>query len=333
MELREFALMLGAGLASAALIVLLLPWLMRYAMAQPNARSSHTAPTPQGGGIAVVIAVILAVGAGLAGADGAMLGRVLPLGAAVVLLTVVGAIDDIYGIPVLPRLALQTAAVVAVVATSPAELRAVPMIPLAVERAAEVLTGLWFVNLVNFMDGIDWMTLAETVPITAAVFVLSRFGAAPETTALIALALFGAILGFAPFNRPVARLFLGDVGSLPIGLMLFWLLLQLAGSGHLVAALLLPLYYIADATITLGRRILRGERITEAHRTHFYQLATARGLSVMSVVGAVFMVNVALAVLAALSMGFASAPFDLLALTLGGGGVAALLVVMGRGKR
>ena len=76
----------------------------------------------------------------------------------------------------------------------------------------------------------------------------------PHPPALIALALFGAMLGFAPFNRPVAKLFLGDGGSLPIGLVLGWLLLQLAGNGHLAAALLLPLYYVADATITLLRR-------------------------------------------------------------------------------
>ena len=99
------------------------------------------------------------------------------------------------------------------------------------------------------------------------------------------------MLGFAPFNRPVAKLFLGDGGSLPIGLVLGWLLLQLAGNGHLAAALLLPLYYVADATITLVRRMARGERITEAHRSHFYQIATTRGFSVMDVVKRVFGAN------------------------------------------
>ena len=143
------------------------------------------------------------------------------------------------------------------------------------------------------MDGIDWMTVAETVPLTAGVFVFALFGAAPHPAGSVALALCGAMLGFAPFNRPVAKLFLGDVGSLPVGLILFWLLLQLAGSGHLAAALLLPLYYVADATFTLLRRIARGERITQAHRTHFYQLATARGFSVMAVIRLVFAANIA----------------------------------------
>ena len=142
----------------------------------------------------------------------------------------------------------------------------------------------------------------------------------------------GALLGFAPFNRPVAKLFLGDVGSLPVGLLLFWLLLELAGSGHPAAAMLLPLYYVADSSITLLRRLARGERITEAHRTHFYQLAVARGLSVMTVVRSVFAVNLVLAVLAALSIRISSAAFDLLALAGGGALVTTLLVMMWRGK-
>jgi UDP-N-acetylmuramyl pentapeptide phosphotransferase/UDP-N-acetylglucosamine-1-phosphate transferase len=141
------------------------------------------------------------------------------------------------------------------------------------------------------------------------------------------------MLGFAPFNRPVARLFLGDVGSLPVGLILFWLLLTLAGRGHLAAALLLPLYYVADATITLARRLARGERITQAHRSHFYQLAVARGLAVMAVVRAVFAVNLVLAALAAATVAAASVAVDLAALAVGIVVVAVLLVALSRGKR
>jgi len=335
MGLREVSLILVAGLCSAALIVLLRPLLLRHALARPNARSSHATPTPQGGGAAVIVATIITLGVigSFAADERAMLAGALPLGGAVILLAIVGAVDDIHAIAALPRLAAQAVAVIAVVATLPAELRAVPALPLAIERAAEILAGLWFVNLVNFMDGIDWMTVAESVPVTASIFAFSLFGAAPPGAGLVALALCGAMLGFAPFNRPVATLFLGDVGSLPVGLILFWLLMQLAGSGHLAAALLLPLYYVADATVTLLRRIGRGEPITEGHRTHFYQLATARGFSVMAVVRAVFVVNVVLAVLADASIRAASLKFDLVALALGGAAVAALLAMMWRGRR
>src|ERR1700749_3030711 len=101
---------------------------------------------------------------------------------------------------------------------------------------------------------------------------LAALGPLPPADGAAALALLGAMIGFAPFNRPVARLFLGDVGSLPIGLLLGWLLILLANR-YLVAALLLPLYYVADATITLLRRFVEGEPVTQAHRSHFYQRA------------------------------------------------------------
>jgi len=335
MEWREFGLMVAAAFCSAALIMLLLPLFRRYALARPNARSSHSAPTPQGGGVAVILAVMLTLGVGnaLIGPDGSAPADALPLGAAVVLLTVLGAIDDVVPIAPLRRLAVQGVAVILAVSTMPAELRAIPIAPIAVERTAEVVAGLWFVNLVNFMDGIDWMTVAETVPSTASIFIFALLGAAPPPAGSVALALCGAMLGFAPFNRPVAKLFLGDVGSLPIGLLLFWLLLQLAGSGHLAAAVLLPLYYVVDSTITLLRRLMRGEPITEAHRTHFYQLAVTRKLSVMTVVRSVFAVNIALALLAALSIRTSSVVFDVFAVAGGGALVAALLVMMWRGKR
>jgi UDP-N-acetylmuramyl pentapeptide phosphotransferase/UDP-N-acetylglucosamine-1-phosphate transferase len=332
---REFDLIIGAAICSSVVIVLLLPMFRRYALARPNARSSHSTPTPQGGGVAVILAVIFVLGIDNAfiEAGHAVLCNVLPLVAAVALLTILGAVDDIFPIAPLPRLAVQTAAVILAISTMPGDLRAIPVVPIAVERAGEIVAGLWFINLVNFMDGIDWMTVAETVPLTASVFVFAVLGAVSPLAGSMALSLCGAMLGFAPFNRPVAKLFLGDVGSLPIGLLLFWLLLQLAGSGHLAAAVLLPLYYVADTTITLFQRIVRGERITEAHRTHFYQLAVIRGFPVLKVVQSVFAVNLALAVLAGLSIRVSSVVFDTFAIAAGGALVAALLVVMWRGKR
>ncbi|MBO0750772.1 MAG: glycosyl transferase [Bradyrhizobiaceae bacterium] len=321
---------------SAALILLMLPMFRRYALARPNARSSHQIPTPQGGGLAVVLAVAIALGVNalIIGPESMVPAEVLPLGAAVVLLTAVGGVDDVFPLSARLRLSVQAAAVALAVLTMPDDLRALPVLPVAVERAAEIAAGLWFVNLVNFMDGIDWMTVAETVPSTACLFVFALFAAVPGPAGPVALALCGAVLGFAPFNRPTrAKLFLGDVGSLPIGLLLFWLLLQLAGSGHLAAAMLLPLYYVADATVTLLRRFARGERLTEAHRSHFYQLAVIRGLPVMTVVQWVFAINAVLAVLAALSIFLSSGWFDLAALVGGGVLVAVLLMMMERGRR
>jgi UDP-N-acetylmuramyl pentapeptide phosphotransferase/UDP-N-acetylglucosamine-1-phosphate transferase len=152
------------------------------------------------------------------------------------------------------------------------------------------------------MDGIDWMTVAEVVPVTGAIVLLGLAGAVEPLPALLAAALVGAMIGFAPFNRPVAKVFLGDVGSLPIGLLLGWLLIQLAAMGHMAAALILPLYYLADATITLAGRVMRGEPFWRAHRTHFYQRATDCGLTVREIVTRVFVANVALAALALITV-------------------------------
>src|SRR5260370_28823133 len=209
---------------------------------------------------------------------------VLPLGAAIALATIVGAVDDIFPIAPMWRLAVQAVAVTLTVSTMPAELRAIPVVPIAIERAGEIVAGLWFVNLVNFMDGIDWMTVAEAVPSTISIFGFALFGAAPPLAGSVALALCGALLGFAPFNRPVRRLFLGDCGSLPIGLLLFWLLLQLAGSCHPAAAMLLPLYYVPASSIPFLRRLLPPQPITPAHPPHLFQLAVVRRLSLFTVI-------------------------------------------------
>jgi len=321
--------------ASAGLILLLKPLLARYALAQPNARSSHTTPTPQGGGIAVMVATVVAIllATAFAAAEPTEMAALWPVAAAVALLAVIGALADIFQLSVVYRLPLQLVAVGIVLAVLPAEARVIPLLPWWLERAALLIGGVYFVNLVNFMDGIDWMTVAEVVPVTAALALLTLTDALAPREGVIAVALLGAVIGFAPFNRPVAKLFLGDVGSLPIGLLLFWLLLQLAMGGHVTAALLLPLYYIADATVTLSRRVAKGEMITQAHRTHFYQRATDVGFSVPAIVARVFVVNVVLAALAMVSASAVSAWVRLAALALGATIVAGLLLHFTRPRR
>jgi UDP-N-acetylmuramyl pentapeptide phosphotransferase/UDP-N-acetylglucosamine-1-phosphate transferase len=335
LPLRGAATVAFAALLSALLIVLLRPVLVRYALARPNARSSHTTPTPQGGGIAVVAATIGGFYAASHFFPGAPLltGPLLTTFAAVVLIAGVGAADDVRSIAVVPRLLLQTLAVVLVIYALPDELRAAPLLPWWAERVLLVIGGVWFVNLVNFMDGLDWMTVAEVVPLTAALALIGALGALPPQGLAAALALCGAMIGFAYFNRPVAVLFLGDVGSLPIGLLLGWLLLLLAGRGHLAAAVLLPLYNLADATITLIRRLIRGEPVWQAHRTHFYQRATDGGFSVTEVVARVFLGNVVLGALALVTVIAPSRLGNAIALFLGAVLVAWLLVVFTRGKK
>ncbi len=323
-----------AAVVSVAIIITLKPWLQRIALAKPNARSSHREPTPQGGGMAVIAATVVTACAALylfppAAADGWPL---LPVFAAAVLIAAVGAADDIRSIGVAPRLLLQALAVALVIFTLPGELRIAPLLPWWIERLALVVGGLWFVNLVNFMDGLDWMTVAEVVPITAALAVIGALGLLPPAETITSFALCGAMVGFAYFNRPVAKLFLGDVGSLPLGLLLGWLLVQLAGHHGLAAAILLPLYYLADATITLIRRLVNGEPVWQAHRSHFYQRATDRGFSVSQVVAYVFAVNLGLAALALFTLAAPSLTNDVAALVCGAALVRWLLFAFARGK-
>jgi UDP-N-acetylmuramyl pentapeptide phosphotransferase/UDP-N-acetylglucosamine-1-phosphate transferase len=324
---------LAAAALCAGLIALLLPALRRHALARPNARSSHVEPTPQGGGIAVVVAtaIVALAAVTLTSPPAERVQLAWVLGAAA-FIAAVGAVEDMRTMPVLPRLLLQALAVAVVIAALPAELRILPPLPWWFERALLGVAALWFVNLVNFMDGIDWMTVAETVPVAGGLVVVGWLGALPPAGTVAALALLGAMLGFAPFNRPVARLFLGDVGSLPIGLLLAWLLMLLAVNGHVAATLLLPLYYLADASLTLARRLAAGERVWQAHRTHFYQRATDGGFSVIEIVARVFAVNVVVAALAFITVAVPAWGIGVAALAVGVALVGWLLYAFARGK-
>jgi UDP-N-acetylmuramyl pentapeptide phosphotransferase/UDP-N-acetylglucosamine-1-phosphate transferase len=246
---------------------------------------------------------------------------------------VVGAIDDMHALPEAPRLVLQFVAVGITVAALPSELQILPQLPWWLERACLFFGLVWLVNVANFMDGIDWMTVAEVVPVAGALTLLGVFGTIGLLPTLVAAALLGAVLGFAPFNRPVARLFLGDAGSLPIGLLLGWLLLALAGKGHLAAALILPLYYVADATVTLARRLARREPVWQAHRTHFYQRATDNGFAVPEILARVFLVNLALGALALVTVAAQNITVSLAALAAGLALVAWLLATFASLKR
>lgn len=320
------------AVAIAALISALITWtsrplLQRYALARPNARSSHRIPTPQGAGVAVISATLLVASAWAAWANTAIPPTLV---IATIVMALLGFADDIISLPVLVRLVLQAACVGAVVFTAPEDARIVPALPLALERGLILMAGIWFVNLVNFMDGLDLMMVAEVVPVTAALLVLGLLGDLSWPAVLIATALCGAMLGFAPFNKAIAKVFLGDVGSLPIGLLLGWCLLALAWRGHPAAALLLPAYYLADSTVTLFRRIAKREQFWSAHRSHFYQRATDNGFTVPRVIGEVFQLNLVLAALAVLTVRAGSVPVTLLALMAG---AIAVTVVLRRFSR
>ncbi len=326
------AIVAGSAAISAGAILVLRPILVRHLLAHPNHRSSHKVATPQGGGLGVMLAVVAVCA--LAGLlwprwDAA---RLIPALGAACFLTLLGAADDAHALPVSWRFIGQTLAALAIVLTLPAAFRVLPeAVPLMLERALLVAGTVGFVNAVNFLDGLDWMTVAEVVPITLAVATLYAFGAVPGAAGLLALALLGAVLGFAVFNKHPASIFLGDAGSLPIGLCLSLMLIYVA-KASLAAAILLPLYMIADTGITLVRRILNKEPFLSAHRSHYYQRAVTAGRSVPEVTTRIFMQGIALALLATGAALAHALWLDLAALAFGALSTAATLRWLARGK-
>ena len=137
---------------------------------------------------------------------------------------------------------------------------------------------IWFINLFNFMDGIDGLAGIETGAIGLGVFFIATYTSIGGTLAILALTLSAVGIGFLVWNWAPAKIFMGDVGSVPIGFLLAWLLLTLAQKGYMLQALIIPAYYLADATVTLIRRASRGEKIWLPHRDHYYQQAVQRGL-------------------------------------------------------
>jgi UDP-N-acetylmuramyl pentapeptide phosphotransferase/UDP-N-acetylglucosamine-1-phosphate transferase len=320
-----------AGLA-ALLILVLRPIFVRHLMAESNARSSHRVPTPQGGGLAVMASVFAGCALGTwlwaQGAEPRLLGVLIAAAG----LTLLGAIDDADTISVSSRLTGQVLAAIVMIGTLPEQLRLLPgLMPAGVEDALLVFGIVWFVNAVNFLDGLDWMTAAQVVPITLGVAVLHALGAVPWTVALLAHALLGAVLGFAVFNKHPASIFLGDAGSLPIGLLLAFMLIFVAET-NLAAALLLSLYTLADASLTLLRRLIAGEHLFSAHRTHFYQRAVAVGLSVPQVTARVWVLGLLLASLAIAAVLADSRAADLLCLGLGIAATGYVLLALSRGR-
>ncbi|MEQ9641965.1 MAG: glycosyltransferase family 4 protein [Alphaproteobacteria bacterium] len=278
-------------------------WLLRRAVLdRPNARSSHETPVPRGGGLAVMAPLVLVWLAWAVAGPMPLELALVPVLAA--LLAAFSFVDDLRGLPAWSRLLAQAVAVAPMLLLLPPEMALFQgLLPFPVDRILMGLAWLWFINLTNFMDGIDGISAVEAGTIGLGLLIaLALIGLYMEVLAPFAAAILGVALGFLYWNRPPARLFLGDVGSIGLGYLIGFLLIALAAAGYWQVALILPAYYLADATITLGRRALKGEKVWRAHREHFYQRAArAMGghLPVLRVIGCLNLLLVACAAYAA----------------------------------
>jgi UDP-N-acetylmuramyl pentapeptide phosphotransferase/UDP-N-acetylglucosamine-1-phosphate transferase len=315
------AVALATGLLTCLTTRLLIPILAhREILDCPNERSSHQVPTPRGGGIAVIGSTLLAwvVFARTESMPSGVFGIVL----GAVLLAAVSWFDDLRGLSPIVRLLAQAAAVAVgiLVLPGPRDL---------FYLAAIGLVWIWWINLFNFMDGIDGLAGTEAAAIGASLLLFAGVGAgADPALRTLAAVVTGAAIGFLVWNWSPARIFLGDIGSVPLGYVLGFLLLDLAARGRWTIAVILPLYFLADATITLLRRLLRGERVWQAHREHFYQHAVRRGLGHAAVVKRVIAADLVL-----IGCGWAAENgWNATALAASAATVAILLTALARGS-
>jgi UDP-N-acetylmuramyl pentapeptide phosphotransferase/UDP-N-acetylglucosamine-1-phosphate transferase len=268
MGLALYAIALGivAAIMCALALRLLLEtgWAWRLAVDRPNARSLHNDAVPRCGGWGVIGTLLLIVGA-----TSPSQWRLL---VALVILAGVSFLDDRGGVPIAARFAAQIASVILVLF---GPVLGVPWWLLLVCA----LAWLWSTNLYNFMDGADGM--AGTMTVTGFAAYAAARGIENIGLTTVCVVASGSALGFLAFNRPPARLFLGDVGSIPLGFLAgaigysgwrdgrwpFWF------------PLLVFSPFVVDASVTLGKRLARRERVWQAHREHYYQRLIQSGLS------------------------------------------------------
>lgn len=259
---------------------------------RPTARSSHRIPTPRGGGIAVIFALV--VSGCLAGVAGPT--RLVLL--AVLLSAGVGLIEDLRGIPVLRRLSLQFLAVTPLVFATSGQAR----LPVALWAAFSVVYLVSVMNAVNFMDGINGITSAQGMVAGVAFAILATRYHQPDL-AVFAASTAAVCLAFLPFNAPRARVFLGDSGSYGLGAAMGALSLSVWAAGVPWEGSVAPLaIYLADTGTTLVRRIRAGEAIGLPHRTHVYQRLTDVGWSHTRVSAYVLVCAACCSVLGAVSL-------------------------------
>ncbi len=270
---------LVAGLAAFAVTLLIRRNATRLGVvAAPNERSSHSVPTPSGGGVGIV------AGGTIGGLFAAWFfpWPTLAVVAAALGIAAIGFWDDRKPIPAVHRLAAQLVLSAAMIATLEFEpLAAATGISLPIILAVVlVLAAVYWINIFNFMDGIDGIAGAQAAfMLAAAIILMLQSGAGAEVLLLWWLAaIAAATIGFLLLNWPPAKIFMGDAGSTYLGFMLPYAAFATVAAGwlNLWQWLILGALFVTDATITLIRRLLRREPVFKAHRLHAYQHLSRR---------------------------------------------------------
>lgn len=286
-----------AALVSLALTALLRQYALRRSIIDiPNARSSHTVPTPRGGGVAIVLTFAFAL-VWLAGAQLITVAESAALLGAGLLIAIIGFMDDHGHIAARWRLLGHFAAAIWMLSW----MQGLPAISAFgvtfdlgwVGHVLAVFYLVWMLNLYNFMDGIDGLASLQAICACLALTLIYFLSGQPSMM-WAPLLLSVSVAGFLYWNFPPARIFMGDAGSGFLGIILGGLSVQAAwaGSEFFFAWLIMLGVFIVDATFTLIRRLARGDKVYEAHRSHAYQFASRQYGRHLPVTLAVAVINV-----------------------------------------
>ena len=288
-QLADLAVALGTALMCAVGTRAVFAFLKRrQILDRPNERSSHTLPTPRGLGLGVIPAVV----AGwilLRAVHPVVPDGVFVMCAVAAALGTLSWIDDVRNLPAWPRLVAQVIAVtIGVSCFGPPELIPASWMPVVASRVVCGVLWLGLINQINFTDGIDGHLGAMIACFGFGLFGVSLFAPELQGCGALGLVLGAAALGFLPLNWSPAKAFMGDVGSVPLGFLLGWLLLRTASLGFWAPVIILPLFYFVDTAITYGGRVARRERFWRPHRLYLYQRAArarTHGQIVLAVIG------------------------------------------------
>ncbi len=320
----SIGLLLLAFLLAAVATGASIPWLRHAgAVADENHRTLHVGRIPKGGGVPLLLSAIAALYLTGQSFDLTVVGLALALAG-------LSFVNDLRSLPSSLRFAAQVAAAAAFAAGLPDTSQLLSgLAPFWLDRLIMIIGLVWMMNLYNFMDGINGIAGAETMAICAGFLAVMAVGGVVTPLSPLATAILGATAGFLVWNlRSHAKVFLGDAGSIPLGFLMGVLMIDVAITTSWAAALILPAMFVADATLTLGRRARAGERFWEPHKSHTYQRATERLGAHLPVVAMISAGNLCLIFIALWAV---AAPW--LALALAVITIAALFAFLNRAER
>jgi Fuc2NAc and GlcNAc transferase len=297
MTLDKVAAFLAVASAAALMTGLIrMIALSRGMLDVPNSRSSHTLPTPRGGGLAIVVTMLAAIGIlRAAGMVSPSLSNALLMGGPAVAL--IGLVDDVRSVTPLARLSVHVAACAwcawCLGSLPPINFGFGPWNLGLAGNICGVIFLVWLLNLYNFMDGIDGIAGLEAVSILAIVWGMFEWHGGEPSTMYLMPVMAASVAGFLVWNWPPARIFMGDAGSGFLGLCLGAIGWATVVAGRLTIWVWLILLgaFIVDATVTLLRRWLRGAPLAQAHRSHAYQRLSRKYRSHLKVTMGVLCVN------------------------------------------